>query len=137
MIHIRTAAAAISDTGHRYGLCPAILGYDPARPYTTTVVFRSAVRTDVHWIFGRDLLADGIDAPSTSPAGLMDVRVWRMSALDVGLLLASGGELAILALPAVDVRRYLRRTYALVPRGAESQHLDLDQAIADLLDGAR
>lgn len=108
------------------------LRYDAGDPYAVHATFRTG-EEPVRWVFARDLLAEGV----TRPVGDGDVRVWpsRERGLDVVLVgLSSPDGAALLEAPAALLVEYLRRTYACVPEGRESVHLDLDSAIERLFD---
>jgi len=115
---------------------PAELAYDAADPYAVTMAFRlGASRVD--WTFARDLLRQGVSAP----VGDGDVRV--LPTLDdegtarVTVELSAPGGRAPAELPADDLRRFLDRTLAVVPAGAESALVDLDAVIAGILSSSR
>lgn len=126
------------------------LTYDSVDPYAVHALFRVAQAaspqaaspqavdrggTGVEWVFARDTLADGIDRPT----GQGDVRVWpcapRAQGPDVVYLsLTSPDGRALLEAPAGELSAFLLRSYAAVPRGAETHHLDIDSTLAALLD---
>jgi hypothetical protein len=87
---------------------------------------------EVEWVFARDLLRTGL----ASPVGDGDVHVWPSWGTGRELLmisLTSPDGQALLEATAEDVRSFLDRTAAVVPDGEESNHLDLDAALARLL----
>jgi len=117
--------------GDRVVLVPTTLHYSSENPYAVTARFRTG-DGDVHWVFGRDLLAEGL----TGPAGEGDVTVWPSRGSDgdvvcIALESPSGG--ALLEADPVHVRGFVDDTYRLVPLGSESGMLDLDAEIAALL----
>lgn len=112
------------------------LRYEPTDPYAVHLLFPPDCYSDepIPWKFGRDLLVGGLD----EPAGIGDVRVWPYA--------VSRGEFVALAMTTADgnmlfevprsvLVRFLRRTYAVVPRGRESELLDVDACISVLLAG--
>ncbi len=119
--------------GDRSATVPVRLGYLPADPWAVTAVFRTA-DGDVTWVFGRDLLEDGLAGPS----GEGDVAVWPVVDAADGpqlyLSLASPSGSALLQADPIEVRRFLDETYRLVPAGTESTFLDLDAELARLVD---
>jgi hypothetical protein len=119
--------------GDRSATVPVRLGYRPTDPWAVTAVFRTA-DGDVTWVFGRDLLEEGIARPS----GEGDVAVWpAVDAADgpqLYLSLASPSGSALLQADPFEVRRFLDETYRLVPAGTESTFLDLDAELARLVD---
>jgi hypothetical protein len=118
--------------GDRMMTIPATLTYSVREPYAVTAVFRTS-DGDVSWLFGRDLLEDGLAAP----AGDGDVAVWPSMAHGrriVCLSLVSPSGSALLEADHERVRAFLDSSYRAVPRGAETDHLDLDAGLAALLD---
>ncbi len=121
--------------GERGGEVPVSLTYDPQDPYAVALVFHTA-EGDVTWMVARELLVVG----AGSPTGDGDVMVWPALTLEledavVIRLQAPGGRL-VLRLGLAELDDFLARTLALVPLGTESDHLDLDALVADLLQGA-
>ncbi|GIF49146.1 sporulation and cell division protein SsgA [Asanoa ferruginea] len=103
------------------------LHYDPHDPYAVHVRFFLDRRRQeaISWSFARELLAAGLHEPS----GLGDVRIWpwRTTQGDaVALALSSPDGQALLEAPRATVAAFLDDTYTLVPRGRESDRLDLD-----------
>lgn len=118
-------------SGDRGLLVPAILHYDAAEPYAVTATFRTA-DGDITWLFARDLLADGLE----HLAGDGDVAVWpaHTQGVDrVSIALTSPDGQALLEADRPALLGFLHATYQVVPSGQESEHLDVDAAIAALL----
>ena len=128
---------------------PAALVYDRADPYAVRVRFGDGcddgVTGDpdgpaeaeddggVEWLLSRELLRTGLSCP----AGDGDVRIWpARAALDVLFLQlrAPSGE-ALFELSAAVVGDFLRETERLVPVGAESALLQVDDELSALLQG--
>ena len=138
---------------------PAALVYDSADPFAVRVRFGDGGRDDsvldgstldgpalddtdldepdedggVEWLLSRDLLRAGL----TSPAGEGDVRLWpARGGLDVLFLQlrAPSGE-ALFELSGAVVGDFLRETELLVPAGAESDLLQVDDELTALLQG--
>jgi hypothetical protein len=110
---------------------PSTLVYSEENPYAVTAVFRTA-DGDVTWVFGRDLLDDGL----IEAAGEGDVTVWpavESGRAVVCLALASPAGSALLQLDAGRLRAFLDDSYDAVPMGTEGDHLDIDAALAELL----
>ena len=110
---------------------PAELSYNPSDPYAVTATFRS--ETDaVAWTFSRDLLDEGLIAP----AGEGDVAVWPCTDDDgevVCIALSSPFGQALLEAQRHEVEAFIVRSFNSVPRGTESELLDIDGAIEALL----
>jgi Streptomyces sporulation and cell division protein, SsgA. len=96
------------------------LAFSADDPYTIRATFtgQSAMST---WLFGRELLQEGLRATEDSPAGLGDVRIWRDEDPRYVLINLYGveGE-ALLACPVEPLERFLATTATLVPIGRES-----------------
>lgn len=111
----------------------ANLLYDPGDPYAVRIRFEGdEPGHTVTWLFARDLLAAGLD----EPVGLGDVRIWPWSSPRgqfIALSLSSPEGSALYEAPRNVLARFLRRSYAAVPRGREGDQLDLDAVLADLL----
>jgi hypothetical protein len=110
----------------------AALQYDARDPYAAVVVFETD-RGQVRWDFGRDLLIAGVNEPT----GDGDVHVWPCvdsagRAVVVMELFSSDG-CALVRARLNDVSRFVDRITAVVAPGTESEHLDVDAAIAALL----
>ena len=102
-------------------------------PYTVRAVFVGAGST---WLIGRELLAQGLLADLSCPAGYGDVKVWRDESPEYLLIALSGveGE-ALLAAEAEVVAEFLDETTAIVPFGGEGLVMDgaIDAIISELL----
>lgn len=132
IVEVETVARLCSRNGVALDSLPLQLAmrYTAADPYTAQLVFGDGGPT---WEFDRDLLADGL--ASSDPVGAMDVQCWRaVSPGLVWLRLSNRDRCAVFTLARADVARFVRRSYALVERGRESEHLDLDAAIQRLLE---
>lgn len=107
------------------------LTYRSQDPYAVQASFRTGNGTAVDWVFARDLLQDGLIAPS----GTGDVRV-RPVAADPGrvqLELSSPSGHAVFTTCAQTLGEFLHRTYEAVPPGREYSWLDFDVALSELL----
>jgi hypothetical protein len=110
----------------------AELRYRSTDPYAVTIAFRSGGQS-VTWTFARELLATGI----YEPTGLADVQVWPSldsdgaAAVAVQLCSPDGGVL--LEAPSRTITRFVERTLEMVPAGSESELVDGDRALAELL----
>jgi hypothetical protein len=105
-------------------------------PYAIRIMFHAGLDEPVTWVFARDLLAVGI----SGAAGLGDVQIWP-SAVEPGIPhpgrmnieLSSPSGRAHFEASAAELGEFLRRTYQIVPNGRESEHLDIDTELNDLL----
>ncbi|MHA5055072.1 SsgA family sporulation/cell division regulator [Streptomyces sp. SD15] len=109
------------------------LRYEPSDPYVVRASF-TAVESDetVEWIIGRDLLIDGLEGP----AGEGDISIWPADGpdrCDSYILLNPPAGTALLKARAQEIKTFLQETEALVPRGAELGHTDLDASLAHFL----
>jgi hypothetical protein len=105
----------------------AVSGYDT--PYDTTPDEEGGVE----WLLSRDLLRAGL----VGPVGEGDVRLWpARGGLDVLFLQlrAPSGE-ALFEVSGAAVGQFLRETDDLVPAGAESELLRVDDELTALLRG--
>lgn len=113
---------------------PAILRYDPADPLAVRVTFAAEVSLDGNptaWTFARDLLAAGLRAPS----GNGDVHIWPCGRAQTVVELHSPDGLALVQFDTSALRRFLLRSYALVPIGHENLGPSLDRGLSALLGG--
>jgi len=83
----------------------------------------------VRWLFGRDLLSDGLLAR----CGDGDVRIGPAGdpALVVVELTSPDGA-AVLEAPAKEIAAFLDRTYDVIPAGGETGWFDFDEEMAKL-----
>lgn len=110
----------------------ADLTYDVADPYAVRVAFHTGGPDVVEWTFARQLLTEGV----ARPGGEGDVQVWPShsgSRPIVCIALSSPSGRALFEAPLGEVVEFLTRTYALVPTGSESDHVDVDAELALLL----
>jgi hypothetical protein len=107
---------------------PAELEYDTRDPYAVAVVLHAGASA-VRWLFGRDLLADGLLAR----CGDGDVRIGPGAdpALIVVELNSPDGA-AVLEAPAKEIAAFLDRTYDVIPAGSETDWFDFDEELAKL-----
>jgi hypothetical protein len=114
---------------------PARFSYDHAAPYEVTLTLLPAGSASVTWRLSRELLRSGTRALS----GVGDVRVWPRSAPgpegSVRLRLGSRGAYALFEADRAVLRRWLERTYALVPAETEYQRVDWDVLVRRLRSG--
>lgn len=109
---------------------PVALRYRRADPFAVTVAF-SGDDVSVEWVFARELLLTGLN----HPCGDGDVHVWPSwrGGNDLVLIaLSSPDGRAVLEADATDLRSFLDATIELVHPGTETDHVDVDAAIATL-----
>jgi hypothetical protein len=115
----------------------AALRYDAGDPYAVSVAFHTGPADGdggdvVEWTFARQLLTDGV----STPVGEGDVQVWpsrTSGSAIVCLALSSPSGKALFEVPLPDLVDFLGRSYAAVPTGDESAHVDVDAELALLL----
>ena len=114
---------------------PATFEYDAGDPWAVRITFpadRGGTATPVRWVVARELLLQGV----TEPAGEGDVQVFpsidEHGRAAVVMELCSPDGRLVLQLCTSELHRFLARTLAVVPLGAES--IDLDRLV-DVLVG--
>ncbi|MEY9870796.1 hypothetical protein ABH931_000250 [Streptacidiphilus sp. MAP12-33] len=110
------------------------LSYDPGDPLAVRLTFHLPGDPPVTWLFGRELLLDGI----TRPSGEGDVRVRPVPGtdedfMDVCIELRSTDGAAVLRSPAVPLISFLGRTDRVLPMGQEHTVADLDRELEAIL----
>ena len=95
--------------------------YDPADPLAVTLTVNGPLGQDT-WVFGRDLLADGLR--SMMPLGDGCVLVQATSVLTEISYVEETGESVVLRLPWWNTREFVRLSQVEVPRGEESCNVD-------------
>ncbi|MEU6991100.1 SsgA family sporulation/cell division regulator [Streptomyces sp. NPDC046465] len=126
-------ARLITPEGRERGL-PVVLRYSAADPLAIQMTFPSHAALDgveVTWIFARQLLEDGMSAPT----GSGDVHVWPCGRARTVLEFHSHQGLALVQFDKIALRRFLTRSYAVVPAGGEEESMDLDTGLSRLLGG--
>lgn len=107
----------------------ADLRYAPADPYAVFIGFHTG-RGTVQWMFGRDLLVDGLLTPSGE--GDVIVRPATHPALVLVELNTPGGS-AVLEAPADQLAAFVNRTYEVVAPGEEQTCFDFDVEMSKLV----
>ena len=114
----------------------ARLFYSDEDPYALSIAFEVGLDKPVEWIFARDLLAMGIEGHE----GLGDVTAWPSADSEGGapgsvlhIELSSPRGQAHFEAPAREISDFLGRTYQIVPAGEESEHIDIEAELNDLL----
>lgn len=117
--------------GSRDVAVPAALDYSADEPYSIRATFHTG-EADVSWVFARELLVEGMGGP----AGCGDISVWpgRHQGQEVLFLsLSSDTGQAMLRTDTDEIRRFVNRTFEVVPTGRESDLIDMDVVINRLL----
>ena len=124
---------ALDDWGRTVEV-PATFAYDAADPWAVRITFPGSsgdAASAVRWVVARDLLLQGL----TDPAGEGDVQLFPSIDEDgraaVVMELCSPHGRLVLQLRTSELHRFLCRTLAVVPLGAES--IDLDGMVAELV----
>jgi hypothetical protein len=126
----------------------ASMYYSGTDPYAVRMAFHVGTDEPVEWIFARDLLAAGIETRQ----GEGDVQVWpsaKSCAEDEGMEVTGPDLGAILNIelsspfgqahfeaPADAMAAFLRRTYQIVPAGNESDFINIEAELNNLLRNA-
>ncbi|MEU7638647.1 MULTISPECIES: SsgA family sporulation/cell division regulator [unclassified Streptomyces] len=111
---------------------PVELEFDSADPYAVRLTFDLPGDVPVTWVFGRELLLDGL----SRPAGEGDVRVEPSSPehlSDVYISLQVGAERALFRASAPPLIAFLDRTDRIVPLGKEEVCDTLEAALDRIL----
>jgi hypothetical protein len=112
---------------------PARFRYDRAEPYVVTLLLTPARGAPVTWRLSRELLRSGVRVFS----GIGVVRAWpspgRGAEGLVRLRLGPSEAYALFEVDRAALRRWLDRTYALVPRETEARQVDWDELSSRLL----
>jgi hypothetical protein len=109
----------------------AELRYDPSDPLAVSLAIGIECGEPVVWTFARDLLADGVKAPS----GEGDITIEPASDLDsreVRITLATDCLATMLA-SRDRVVEFLVESYTVVASGAEFDSIDFDAELASIL----
>jgi Streptomyces sporulation and cell division protein, SsgA len=117
-----------------HGAVPLVasLHYSAADPYAIQMAFHVGTDDPVEWIFSRDLLSTGLHGPT----GEGDVQVWPGDGHGLGVLniaLSSPFGQAHFEAPMTAIAEFLNRTYGIIAAGRESDFIDVDGELAELL----
>lgn len=109
----------------------AELHYDPSDPLAVSLAIGTECGEPVVWVFGRELLADGIK----DCAGEGDITIEPArddNSREVRITLATDCLATMLA-SRDEIVEFLVETYAIVPTGSEFDRIDWDAEISALL----
>jgi hypothetical protein len=114
----------------------ASLYYSKEDPYAIRIAFHVGLDEPVEWIFARELLSRGIEGQE----GLGDVKVWPSTGSEsdlpgsvLNIELSSPFGQAHFEAPLKEIADFLRRTYEVIPVGCETNHMDVESELTDLL----
>ena len=110
----------------------ATVEYAASDPYALRVAFHVGNAEPVEWIFARELLTVGM----ARMAGDGDVQVWPGRTdgnrlLHIGLSSPFGD--ALFEAPLAPLADFLHRTFEIVPPGRETEFVDIEAELDDLL----
>ncbi|MFK0154193.1 SsgA family sporulation/cell division regulator [Streptomyces sp. NPDC090493] len=111
---------------------PVRLYYKDTDPYAVQFSFDVTPDRVVRWRFARELLDQGLVAP----AGIGDVRITPIGPLQnrrLSIELETLDGYARLEGPTASVRAWLVKTFEVVPAGRESESVDIDGFLDELL----
>ncbi|MFJ4687883.1 SsgA family sporulation/cell division regulator [Streptomyces sp. NPDC091377] len=112
---------------------PVELRYEASDPYAVRLTFHLPGDAPVTWVFGRELLVDGMAAP----CGEGDVHVAPAENDPIGetlIRLQVGSDQALFRSSAAPLVAFLDRTDKLVPFGQEGALADFDAHLDEALD---
>lgn len=129
-----SAELALSLVVPEHGAVPLVasLYYSAEDPYAVKMAFHVGTDEPVEWIFARELLAAGLEGPT----GEGDVQVWPedTDGADVlNLTLSSPFGEAHFEAPFAATADFLRSSYEIIPVGTESDFIDVDNELNELL----
>jgi hypothetical protein len=107
----------------------ATLEYAADDPYAIRVAFHVGDDDPVEWIFARELLTVGV----VRRVGDGDVQVWPADESALNLSLSSPFGTAHFEAPLAPLTDFLNRTYEIVAAGRESDFIDIEAELDDLL----
>ncbi|HEY2281152.1 MAG TPA: SsgA family sporulation/cell division regulator [Streptosporangiaceae bacterium] len=120
----------------------ASLSYSCQDPYAVKIAFHVGTDEPVEWTLARDLLAAALH----SREGIGDVQAWPSAASDAGVAgigrkvlnisMTSPFGHAQFEASAAAVDSFLAQTYQVVPDGHESDHMEFDAELTELLSQA-
>lgn len=109
----------------------ANLHYAASDPYAIRMTFHVGSDEPVEWIFGRELLAVGVD----DFAGDGDIRIQPSGEGTLSIELSSPYGSALFEAPRSELVAFMERTYEIVKAGNESESVDIDAELDQLLSG--
>ena len=110
----------------------ASMYYSAQDPYAIRMAFHVGADEPVEWIFARDLLAAGLEGPT----GEGDVQIWpaEEDGCEVfNIALCSPFGQAHFEAPITATADFLKRTFEVISAGQESEFINLDSDLEELL----
>jgi Streptomyces sporulation and cell division protein, SsgA len=110
----------------------ASMYYSAKDPYAIRMAFHVGTDEPVEWIFARDLLAAGLEGPT----GAGDVQIWPADedGCEVfNIALCSPFGQAHFEAPITATADFLKRTFEVIAAGQESEFVNLDSELEELL----
>ena len=118
----------------------ASLYYSCQDPYAVKIAFHVGTDEPVEWVLARDLIAASLH----SREGIGDVQAWPSAAPADHAGTAIGRKILNISMTspfghaqfeasAAAFETFLARTYELVPDGGESEYMDFDAELTELL----
>jgi hypothetical protein len=114
-----------------YAELAAELHYDVGDPFAVTLYIGTDCDEPVVWVFARELLSAGIAAPTGE--GDITVEPARGNGDRMVQITLATDCVATMLAPSDRIVEFLVETYARVPTGTESEHVDFEAEIASLL----
>ncbi|MEW1548367.1 SsgA family sporulation/cell division regulator [Streptomyces tsukubensis] len=109
---------------------PVRLYYKSTDPYAVQLSFGLTPDHMVRWTFARELLDQGL----TTPTGFGDVKITPIDQSSrFRIELESPDGYAHLEGSAASVKTWLARTFEVIPAGRESESVDIDSFLAEVL----
>jgi hypothetical protein len=120
------------------------MSYDSSDPFAVNFTFLNnhapeghPGREEVEWVFGRDLLREGVKTKEGEVAGEEKAGDIRIKTVDgtrgiSTIEFKSPYGYAIVSVNKQDLSHFLTLTEEVVPEGRESEHYDIDKEIAKI-----
>jgi hypothetical protein len=114
---------------------PTRMRYDPDDPWAVTIIFSvpqgDGTFNETIWVFARDLLIEAFDGP----VGAGDIKVWiDEDGEKFNLMLRSPDGQAHVWTDTDSLRIFLNHTTQMVPVGGESDKLNIEKELHDLME---
>jgi hypothetical protein len=146
-----SAELGVGLVGPEHTIVPlmASLYYNRLDPYAVRIAFHVGTDEPVEWTLARDLLAAALHARE----GNGDVQAWPSMAPGdpaaggdsegtaaghpiMNISMSSPFGHALFQVSAAEIAEFLGRTFEIVPSGTETEHIDFDTELANLLNQA-